>query len=262
MHQSASTSVPFTTLGGLACALSVLLGCQQKMADQPSYKPLDSSDFFADGRSARLPVAGTVARGHLHTDRALYTGRISGERHSASKSPAANDADKPAASVKRDGGIQPDDVPKPDAATEPAAMAVVEREFTENNDFVEYFPLEVTAGFVEHGRERYLIFCVVCHDPLGTGQGKVVERGYTRPPSYHIERLRRAPVGRLFAVVTEGYGSMPSYAEQISVRDRWAIAAYVRALQLSQHFPVEDVPAELERKWSRRADVAAEGVAP
>jgi mono/diheme cytochrome c family protein len=82
-----------------------------------------------------------------------------------------------------------------------------------------------------------MIYCVVCHDPLGTGHGTIVQRGYTPPPSYHIERLRTAPVGHLFAVISEGYGSMPSYADQIPTRDRWAIVAYLRALQASQHYP-------------------------
>ena len=90
-----------------------------------------------------------------------------------------------------------------------------------------------------------MIYCVVCHDPLGMGRGKIVERGYTQPPSYHIERLRNVAVGHFFEVITNGYGSMPDYKQQIPPRDRWAIAAYIRALQLSQHFPARDVPADL-----------------
>ena len=95
----------------------------------------------------------------------------------------------------------------------------------------------MTKKALEHGYHRYTIYCAVCHDPLGTGRGKIVERGYTQPPSYHIERLRKVPPGYLFAVISEGYGSMPSYGAQIPVRDRWAIAGYLRALQMSQHFP-------------------------
>ena len=87
----------------------------------------------------------------------------------------------------------------------------------------------MTEPVLEHGYHRFMIYCVVCHDPLGTGQGKIVERGYTAPPSYHIERLRNVPVGYLFAVISEGYGSMPSYGAQIPVRDRWAIVGYLRA---------------------------------
>ena len=88
----------------------------------------------------------------------------------------------------------------------------------------------------------------MCHDPRGTGRGKIVERGYTAPPSYHIPRLRGVPVGHLFAVVSEGYGSMPSYAGQISPRDRWAIVAYVKALQLSQHFPADKLSAAMKKE--------------
>jgi hypothetical protein len=103
-----------------------------------------------------------------------------------------------------------------------------------------------------------MIYCVVCHDPLGTGRGKIVERGYTQPPSYHIERLRKAPVGRFFDVMTNGYGSMPDYKQQIPPWDRWAIAAYVRALQLSQHFPAKDLPPDMRKEWDehRRATLA------
>src|SRR5205085_3233880 len=94
----------------------------------------------------------------------------------------------------------------------------------------------------QRGQERYMIFCVVCHDPLGTGQGKIVERGYTPPPSFHIARLRQAPVGHFFDVITNGYGSMPEYRAQVPPRDRWAIVAYIRALQRSQHATLKDVP--------------------
>jgi mono/diheme cytochrome c family protein len=105
---------------------------------------------------------------------------------------------------------------------------------------------------LEHGRNRYMIYCVVCHDPLGTGRGKIVERGYTRPPSYHIERLRQAPVGHFFEVISKGYGSMPSYGSQVPPRDRWAIIAYIRALQTSQHFKVAELPDDLRREWQEQ----------
>ena len=108
----------------------------------------------------------------------------------------------------------------------------------------------MTEPVLEHGYHRFMIYCVVCHDPLGTGQGKIVQRGYTAPPSYHIERLRKAPVGYLFAVISEGYGSMPSYGAQIPVRDRWAIVGYLRALQASQHFPEAKLTDEMRRERS------------
>ena len=113
-----------------------------------------------------------------------------------------------------------------------------------------------------HGRNRYMIFCVVCHDSLGTGHGKIVERGYTQPPSYHIERLRQVAVGHFFDVITNGYGSMPSYKQQVPPRDRWAIAGYIRALQLSQHFPVKDLTVTLKDEWNKALVAQAGGTKP
>ncbi len=124
-------------------------------------------------------------------------------------------------------------------------QSLLAAEMAQYRDFATEFPFPITQEIVEHGFQRYMIYCVVCHDPLGTGYGKIVEQGYTRPPSYHVQRLRNAPVGYLFRVISEGYGSMPSYAAQISPRDRWAIVAYLRALQLSQHCPIDEAPKEI-----------------
>jgi mono/diheme cytochrome c family protein len=122
--------------------------------------------------------------------------------------------------------------------------------FRDDAAFVREFPVPVSEAMIQHGYNRYMIYCVVCHDPLGTGHGRIIERGYTPPPSFHIERVRNMPPGRMFAVITEGYGSMPSYANQIPPADRWAIAAYVRALQLSQHFPKGDLTPEMQKEYS------------
>ncbi|HOK45463.1 MAG TPA: cytochrome c [Bryobacteraceae bacterium] len=108
----------------------------------------------------------------------------------------------------------------------------------------EVFPFEITAEVFARGRERFNIFCAPCHGRTGDGDGMVVRRGFRRPPSYHIERLRNAPAGHFFDVITNGYGSMYSYADRVPVRDRWAIAAYIRALQLSQGATIADVPAD------------------
>jgi mono/diheme cytochrome c family protein len=110
--------------------------------------------------------------------------------------------------------------------------------------FVTTFPLEVTEDLVQRGQERYQIFCTPCHGALGDGLGMVVRRGFKRPPSFHIDRLRQSPPGYFYDVMTNGFGTMSSYAEQVPVKDRWAIAAYVRALQLSQHATIDDVPAD------------------
>lgn len=174
--------------GCLALGL-LAVGCQQQMANQPRYDPLEASDFFADGRSARPLVEGTVARGQLRLDEHFYTGKINGQ------------------------------------------LATT-------------FPFPVTAEVLDRGQERFNIYCTPCHDRLGTGLGMVVRRGYRQPPSYHIERLRNAPVGHFFDVMTRGFGAMPDYAAQIPPRDRWAIVAYIRALQLSQSATLDDVPPQ------------------
>ena len=177
----------------LAIVLAVLAaaGCRQDMQNQPKYIPLRPSSFFADGRSERPLVDGTVARGHLDDDFLYYTGK------------------------------GPDGQP--------------------SNEF----PFPVTRDVLARGQARFNIYCSPCHDRLGNGLGMIVRRGYRRPPSYHIDRLRKVPNGYIFDVITNGFGAMPDYAAQIAPRDRWAIVAYVRALQLSQNASVNDLtPAE------------------
>src|SRR5512143_1264661 len=171
----------------VAASLLLVAGCRQDMHVQPRYKPLDPSNFFGDGRSARPPVPGTVARGQLRVNEAMYTGKVNGV-------------------------------------------------------LVDAFPFFITHKDLERGRERYNIYCSPCHDYTGGGQGLVVQRGFPPPPSYHIERLRSAPVGHFFDVMTRGYGTMFSYADRLSPEDRWRIAACIRALQLSQHGGLDDVP--------------------
>jgi mono/diheme cytochrome c family protein len=165
----------------------VFAGCRQDMHDQPRFKPLAKSDFYADLRSARPPVEGTVARGQLHEDTYFYTGKI---------------------------GTSPGD----------------------------YMPFPATEEVLARGRERFDIYCSPCHSRLGDGNGMIPQRGFRAPPSYHTERLRKAPLGYFFDVMTSGFGAMPEYASQIPARDRWAIVAYIRALQLSQHATMADVP--------------------
>jgi mono/diheme cytochrome c family protein len=124
------------------------------------------------------------------------------------------------------------------------------------DEFVSEFPYAVTEPMMDRGRERFNIYCAMCHGRVGRGDGKVVERGYIKPPSYHDPRLRDMPVGRIFDVITRGHGAMPDYASQIPSDDRWAIIAYVRALQLSQNVPAaeltENDKAQLEKTASGR----------
>ncbi len=107
----------------------------------------------------------------------------------------------------------------------------------------DYLPFPVTAEVLARGQQRFNIYCSPCHGELGDGNGMIVQRGYKHPPSYHIERLRKAPIGYFFDVMTNGFGAMPDYSQQVQPADRWAIAAYIRALQLSQHATEADVPA-------------------
>jgi mono/diheme cytochrome c family protein len=102
----------------------------------------------------------------------------------------------------------------------------------------------VTLGLLERGQERFRIYCTPCHSELGDGHGVVVQRGFPPPPSYHIDRLREAPVQHFYDVMTNGYGAMYSFADRVQPEDRWAIAAYIRALQHSQHATLADVPLE------------------
>lgn len=104
-------------------------------------------------------------------------------------------------------------------------------------------PFPVTADVLARGQERYNIYCSPCHSELGDGRGMIVQRGLRPPPSYHTDRLRKAPIGHFFDVITNGFGAMPDYSAQIPVADRWAIAAYIRALQLSQDAQPGDLPA-------------------
>jgi len=168
-------------------ALTILVGCRNDMHDQPRFKPLAQSDFYADLRSSRAPVEGTVARGDLREDSYFYTGKI---------------------------GANPGD----------------------------YMPAEVPVNeeTLERGRERFNIYCAPCHSRVGDGNGMLPQRGYRHPPSYHQDRLRKAPLGYFFDVITNGFGAMPDYASQIPPDDRWKIVAYIRALQLSQNATAAD----------------------
>jgi mono/diheme cytochrome c family protein len=127
-------------------------------------------------------------------------------------------------------------------------------------DYATEFPYPVDEPMMTRGRERFNIYCAACHGRAGYGDGKIVLRGYLKPPSYHEKRLREMPVGRMFEVITRGYGGMPDYAEQIPVDDRWAIVAYIRALQYSQNVPASDVTDEDRAKIrAAEAKLQAEG---
>jgi mono/diheme cytochrome c family protein len=118
-------------------------------------------------------------------------------------------------------------------------------------------PFPLTREVLLRGEERFNIFCSPCHDRQGTGRGMIVQRGYKQPTSYHVERLRNAPVGYFYNVITEGFGVMPSYAPQIPVADRWAIAAYIRVLQYRQTAKLADLDGlSPERRQAIQSDLA------
>jgi mono/diheme cytochrome c family protein len=201
--------------------LALLVGCDRlDMYDQPRYKPLAASSFFDDGLSARPRVEGTVARGELRDDEPLYTGQQAGQLVSQIP-PAAYRA------------VQNGDPDRFDQPLDQATLA------------------ELRRALLMRGRERFDIYCSVCHGRTGDGDGMIVRRGFPKPPSLHIERLRNAPVGHFFDIATNGLGAMPSYANRVDVEDRWAIVAYVRALQLSQNAHIDDVPVGHRQSLSR-----------
>ncbi len=122
----------------------------------------------------------------------------------------------------------------------------------------ETFPMPVTADVMTRGQERFNVFCAPCHSRTGEGNGMIVQRGFRQPPSFHDERLRNAPVGYFFDVMTHGFGAMQDYAAQVPVADRWAIAAYIRALQFSRRATLDDVPADRRTELDQPAAVAGE----
>ena len=175
-------------------ALAFLTACDmQDMYQQPKYTPLESSDSFNDGRSARPLEPDTVAQGQLRTNALFYAGKSDGKDATA-------------------------------------------------------LPIALTAQLLKRGHERYDIYCAPCHDRIGNGNGMIVQRGFRPPASFHIQRLRDAPIGHFYDVMSNGFGSMADFSAQITPEDRWAIAAYIRALQLSQHATLADVSPDQKQK--------------
>jgi mono/diheme cytochrome c family protein len=168
---------------------SLATACRRDMQDQPKYKPLGESKFFADGREARPIPPGTIARDEMSDTDPFHTG-------------------------------------------------------VSNGQFLETIPTGVDLNLLQRGRDRFDIYCSPCHGRMGDGNGMVAQRGFRAPANFHSDRLRSAPPGYIFQVITNGYGAMGDYADQIAVNDRWAIVAYLRALQLSRNATVADVPAD------------------
>jgi hypothetical protein len=177
----------------------LLSGCEkmlQQMYNQPRYKPLDKSELFSDGQSARPLVSDTVA----------YSS----------------------------GGFASPSSGRAGVAEVPIVSGELKLAQGDN-------PLPITLELLRRGQERFDIYCSPCHSRVGDGNGMIVRRGFPSPPSYHSERLRNVPDSHFYNVITEGYGLMFSYADRVEPKDRWAIAAYIRALQLSQYAPLDSI---------------------
>jgi mono/diheme cytochrome c family protein len=125
---------------------------------------------------------------------------------------------------------------------DPADLGVAETGW-DNGRLALDLPVAITPGLLARGRTEFGIYCAMCHGADGYGQGIIVQRGFPAPPSFHTDRLRMAPAGHFFDVMTRGYGAMYPYASRVSPADRWAITAYIRALQVSQHAPAAALPA-------------------
>ncbi|HEY3102687.1 MAG TPA: cytochrome c [Pyrinomonadaceae bacterium] len=177
------------------------------MQDQPKAIAYRENSFYKDRTGSRPLVEGTVPRGYLRENREFFFG----------KRLTAGDLNK-------EQQYQQSTQPSPNNTANPFP------------DDVETIPMPITKTDLDRGQERYNIYCSVCHGMTGYGDGIVARRGFNKPSpaSYHQERLQKAPVGHFFDVMSNGWGAMPSYASQVAVEDRWRIAAYIRALQLSQ----------------------------
>ncbi len=196
-----------------AAGLVLLAGCRHEMYDQPRYEPQESSDFFADGKADRPLLPGVVPR------------------------------------------LDPRDQPR-DEEYDRVQVGVVD------GRPVDKIPFPVDRALLERGKQRYEIYCSPCHGYTGDGRGMIVQRGFSPPPPLYGKRpqpgkspaatfyedLRDAPVGHFFGVITNGHGAMYSYAARIAPKDRWAIAAYIRALQLSRYAKADELPPEDREK--------------
>lgn len=251
-----------------AALLLAAAGCQQKMAEQPAPRPYEEYDAFPNKQSARPLEGGTVHRGQRLPDDPMVSWLTP-----AGKAPKVSDEWK--AAVDPNGQT----APPPGAPTDPA-------------NYVTEFPFEMTEKDLKIGQTQFNIYCGVCHGATGAGNGKIVERGYLRPPSYHtdptqqtkdwgfsgktpddiqkeatalpagysrgfgryrrLERLDQVPVGYIFQVITWGYGGMPDLGFQVTPENRWRIIAYIRALQLSQNAELAKLPAD-ERAKAEKA---------
>jgi mono/diheme cytochrome c family protein len=198
-------------------------GCHTDMWVQPKHQhPYQLSSAFPDGSASRPLVAGTVARGQANTDAAKFKGRVNGQL----------------------------------VTPIPATLTIEGKPVDTRTDLLKV---------LKRGKERFHIFCSHCHGEAGDGTGMIAQRGLTlkRPPgNYHTDRLRKMPIGHFFDVMTHGFGVMYSQSARVSVDDRWAIATYIRALQMSQSTPEASLTPEDMKKWEEQKKADAEAAKP
>ncbi len=201
-------------------SLSFVAGCRVEMYDQPRMKSLRGSEFYPDSQSARPYIKGTVARNPVWTNRNSSFAEATGGRLGTVTVPG-DSADAYASRLAADGGT-----------------------YDKNGSI----PIPVNRALILRGQDRFNIYCSPCHGRLGNGDGMIVQRGFPKPQTYHSDRLRAMPDGYFYDVITNGFGRMYSYASRVVPEDRWAIVAYIRALQLSQHATLQDVPPQERNK--------------
>jgi mono/diheme cytochrome c family protein len=233
------------------CLLSA--GCRMDMQDQPKYIPFRAGGekFAVNGGSVRPLVEGTVPRqmSGPYRDREdyLYTGKTG--------TPADGNAQGGGAGVPSASAASPMGA----GAVGNAAGGIPGAREAAATGGPDVFPFAIDEAALRRGRERFNIYCIVCHGATGEGDGMVVRRGYQQPPSYYDDRLQEGttPAAHFFDVITNGWGAMPSYAEQIPAEDRWKIIAYIRALQLSRKLKMQDLSPEEQQKVLKGAQAPA-----
>jgi cytochrome c553 len=206
------------SLIGACMSIILFSGCEKMMKnmyEQPKYKPMVESSLWSDGQSARPLEPGTIAYS-AGANAGTSSGRLGGL--------ALPERTVPVYPVDAQGRMLADPI---HATAQPQSAAN---------------PLSVTPDTLQRGQQRYNIYCAPCHSETGDGDGMVVRRGFPRPLSFHTDKLRAATDAHFYDAMTNGYGVMYSYAERVDAHDRWAIAAYIRALQLSQNARLDDVP--------------------
>lgn len=248
------SKIKFFTLIGTAFCCVLVAGCRYDMQDQPRLKYYKQSEFFANEMGSRPLVEGTVPRGFLREDRALYQGKREGATTGAN---AGGNQGGQQQQTGQNNQQQLASPPQQSSAGTTASQGTPTAATNPNYpDAVTEFPFPVTQELINRGEERYRVFCIVCHGPNGDGNGMIARRGYEGVKSYHTDELRAAPVGHFYDVVANGWGRMNGYKDMIPVYDRWAIVAYIRTLQAAQN------PDVLQQVNSQPQSKPAAGATP